>query len=112
MMMRSLFVFLAVLALASAFAPAPFAVLKTTTTTTGGRLAMFNAGEEGKTLEIAKGGEPASVAPSSATTTTTGEPKMLVKNLGFGKGGEVREVNFVDPAMMANTNPLLMNWWA
>jgi hypothetical protein len=106
MMMRLLFVFLAALALTSAFAPAPFAVLKTTATT-GGRLAMFDAGEEGKTVDIAKGEEAASVAPS-----TTGERKMLVKNLGFGKSGEVTEVNFVDPAMMANTNPLLMNWWA
>jgi hypothetical protein len=25
--------------------------------------------------------------------------------------GEVREVKWKDPAMLANTNPLLMNWY-
>mmetsp|Transcript_4075 Transcript_4075/g.4718 ORF Transcript_4075/g.4718 Transcript_4075/m.4718 type:complete len:131 (-) Transcript_4075:265-657(-) len=37
-------------------------------------------------------------------------PKMMAKNLG--RGGEVSEVKFRDPAMIANTNPFKMSWWA
>lgn len=101
-MMISLFVFLISLAMVTAFAPTPF--VRSTRIT---RLSMFDPGERNP--------EPLETVTDTEVTTTTEleQPrKMLVKNLGFGKGGEVKEVNFIDPAMSANTNPLQMNWWA
>jgi hypothetical protein len=37
-------------------------------------------------------------------------PKARYANLS--KGEDAKEVNWVDPAMAANTNPFLMSWWA
>ena len=102
-MMRSLFVILVSLAVVTAFAPTPF--VRSTCIT---RLSMFDPG--------ASNPEPLKSVTDTEDVPTASEPeqprKMLVKNLGFGKGGEVKEVNFIDPAMSANTNPLQMNWWA
>jgi hypothetical protein len=58
--------------------------------------------EQGAPLEV-EATTPAVVDPWDV-------PKMKYKNLG--KGGDSEEVNWVDPAMAANTNPLLMSWWA
>lgn len=49
------------------------------------------------------------VVEAKRETTTTTTPKVLVRNMN---SGEMREINFVDPAMQANTNPLLVDWWA
>ena len=102
-MMRSVVLVLALCALASAFAPC--VPLKNKITS---RLSMLDTAGEDKPLEATNAEVPA----AAAAVDDVGARKMLVKNLGFGKGGEVREVNFVDPAMLANTNPLMMNWWA
>jgi len=36
------------------------------------------------------------------------EPGMVVKDMNTG---EVKQVNWVDPAMSANTNPFALSWW-
>jgi len=108
-MVKSFFVFLATLALVSAFAPAPF-VLKTRMTAS--RLSMFNAGDDNANAKPLESTNIDDTTTTVLVTTTDAPRTMLVKNLGFGKGGEVKEVNFIDPAMAANTNPFQMNWWA
>jgi hypothetical protein len=46
--------------------------------------------------------------PPILTSTPVERPKMLAKNMNTG---EVKEVNWVDPAMAAHTNPLQMDWY-
>ena len=57
------------------------------------------------------------VSSTMESTTTTEEedivgaaPKAVYKNLA--RGGQIEEVQWIDPAMEANTNPLEMSWWA
>lgn len=65
---------------------------------------------EQRPLEVVIDGESASVPAAESATFPSGGRSMVVKNLA--KGGEVKKVNFYDPAMAANTNPLQMEWWA
>jgi hypothetical protein len=46
----------------------------------------------------------------ASTGEEKGEVKAMYKNLA--RGGQMEEVQWVDPAMAANTNPLDMSWWA
>jgi hypothetical protein len=63
-------------------------------------------------LMSSNGDEESLSAPSSADDeVTSGNTRqtMVVKNIS---SGEIKEFNFVDPAMRANTNPFLVDWWA
>jgi hypothetical protein len=49
-----------------------------------------------------------SSAPAQILTSTPVErPMMVARNMNTG---EVKEVKWVDPAMMAHTNPFQMDW--
>jgi hypothetical protein len=61
--------------------------------------------QEGKALEA-----PVVAETTPAVVDTSDPPKARYVNLG--KGGESKEVEWVDPAMAANTNPFLMSWWS
>ena len=56
--------------------------------------------------------ESASTTPEEegGSTSEEGPTKAVYKNLG--RGGNIEEVKWVDPAMEANVNPLLLDWWA
>lgn len=56
-------------------------------------------------LEEVSDGEDASAEPLE-------EPKDVNFVRNYGRGGEFKEVKWVDPAMSANTNPLVMDFWA
>jgi hypothetical protein len=52
--------------------------------------------------------ESSSSAPAQILTSTPVErPVMVARNMNTG---EVKEVKWVDPAMMAHTNPFQMDW--
>ena len=44
------------------------------------------------------------ITPNAATPA---KPKYVVREMNTG---ELKEVSWVDPAMKANTNPLMMSW--
>jgi len=56
--------------------------------------------------EISSTGPLVSVNEMSSTAEA---PKMVVRNMNTG---EIKEVQWVDDAMQAHTNPLAMSWWA
>jgi hypothetical protein len=101
MTMRAIFLFLAVATTASAFTIHP------------SRATMLP-----KSYQLAMASDDISPLPleSSATdedappTTDEDAPKAIYRNLG--KGGELTETKWVDPAMQANTNIFDASWWA
>ncbi|CAJ1943239.1 unnamed protein product [Cylindrotheca closterium] len=58
-------------------------------------------------LEEVAEGASASAEPMEATTI---DESNIARN--YGRAGEIKEVKWVDPAMVANTNPLKMSFWA
>ena len=107
MMTFRLLSLIAVLAVASAFStPGQGGVVSRASLSSSSSLSMAIGDtpaplqEQGDALEVV---EATDVDPWNV-------PKKKYANLG--KGEEVKEVNWVDPAMAANTNPFLMSWWA
>jgi hypothetical protein len=75
---------------------------------------MFSGDEPGIQSEVSSLAEVAEGEDASAETapleSSTLDETMAVQN--FGRAGEVKEVNWVDPAMSANTDPFNMSVWA
>mmetsp|Transcript_23404 Transcript_23404/g.34686 ORF Transcript_23404/g.34686 Transcript_23404/m.34686 type:complete len:145 (-) Transcript_23404:69-503(-) len=93
--------------------PTTFAGRKTIALVSPTPAYMFSADSETpKPLDVSTEENGAVSTTSEADTDITLSGGMIVKNLAPNKAGEVRETKFVDEAMMANTDPSLVNWWA
>jgi hypothetical protein len=116
--MLRLFSLFTIMAAATAFTAQPWGLAtKKSLTPTRTQTARFMFSADGDDVKPSPLAEVTDVAEVEATTemaaATEAEPeapRSMVRNLM--KGGEAKEVKWVDPAMAANTNPFLMNWWA
>eukprot|EP00980_Cylindrotheca_fusiformis_P001597 scaffold363_cov56-Cylindrotheca_fusiformis.AAC.16 len=112
--MRIGFFFLQLLALSSAFttfSPAQNARLTSSLTMFSGDEPTTQKSEAAsRPLEEVPEGQSAAVSADSMLETSTLDEKTTVQN--FGRAGEVKDVQWVDPAMSANTNPFNMSLWA
>ena len=96
-----LFRFLLLVSSVSAFAPSTtrFGVSQVAST----QRFMFSKDDDNKPAPLATMDEPEGNTPS-----TSASKGSIVKDMNTG---EIREVKWQDPAMLANTN-LVMDWWA
>ena len=77
---------------------------------TSSRIYMFS-GDEGEGVKpLSEVTEEDEALETTKMDANIAEPAAFAQNLG--RGGEVKEVQWVDPAMEANTNPLNMSAWA
>eukprot|EP00541_Cyclophora_tenuis_P002834 CAMPEP_0116564074 /NCGR_PEP_ID=MMETSP0397-20121206/13104_1 /TAXON_ID=216820 /ORGANISM="Cyclophora tenuis, Strain ECT3854" /LENGTH=111 /DNA_ID=CAMNT_0004090623 /DNA_START=42 /DNA_END=374 /DNA_ORIENTATION=+ len=111
MMYCFLVLLFALIAVSSAFAPPPPPSKAWGTTIITKKVEtrqfMFSAGED------EEGEAPKALEQDNGEDTPLVEPekpvmKMVAKDMNTG---EMKQLNFVDPDMAANTNPLTMNWW-
>lgn len=100
--MMHLFRFLLLVSAVSAFVPSTARFGVTQVASTQQRF-MFSKDDDNKPAPLATMDEPEVNSPSVSTSKGS-----IVKDMNTG---EIREVKWQDPAMMANTN-LVMDWWA
>ena len=95
-MLRLLTVFLLIATVASFTAPLPWSRVTS--------MQQFMVDKEQSTTEA-----PAlqTLDENTPTAETAAKPKFVVREMNTG---ELKEVSWVDPAMKANTNPLMMSW--
>jgi hypothetical protein len=116
--MLRLFSLFTIMAVATAFTAQPWGLSpKMSLTTTRSQTARFMFSADDKDAVQAPSLTEVDPTTEMASTTTEDdapeEPAQrgsVVRNLSTG--GEAKEVQWVDNAMEANTNPFLMNWWA
>jgi hypothetical protein len=106
--MLRLFTLFTIMAVATAFTAQSWGVSTKVTARTQTARFMFSADDDVAVKPLTE------VSATMDTEATEDEaPKKrgsVVRNISTG--GEAKEVQWVDPAMQANTNPLLMSWWA